>query len=174
MTPVDVVANPLASVTINSDAVNAASLFTAIAAAALMLALAMFVMLFPVPSWSILLFVSVCVPDLVVISTPSMARTPAPVRAKVVSLASPTSILPVRTEPVVVIVLEPVSIVPNPDVIEPEFKAPVVTNEESPGYPVVLERTPEDGVPRAGVTSVGDVANTSAPLPVSLEITPAN
>ena len=30
-------------------------------------------------------------------------------------------------------VLEPLSIFPKPDVIEPEFNAPVVTNEESPG-----------------------------------------
>lgn len=35
------------------------------------------------------------------------------------------------------------------------------------GRPVVLVNTPEAGVPSAGVTSVGDVANTNAPLPVS-------
>jgi hypothetical protein len=37
-----------------------------------------------------------------------------------------------------------------------------------------LVRVPEDGVPNAGVTRVGEVANTKAPLPVSSDITPAN
>jgi hypothetical protein len=35
------------------------------------------------------------------------------------------------------------------------------------GRPVQLVRVPEDGVPKAGVTRVGDVANTNAPVPVS-------
>jgi hypothetical protein len=35
------------------------------------------------------------------------------------------------------------------------------------GSPVALVRTPEAGVPKAGVTSVGDVPNTKAPEPVS-------
>ena len=35
------------------------------------------------------------------------------------------------------------------------------------GKPVALVITPLAGVPRAGVTSVGDVANTKAPVPVS-------
>ena len=35
------------------------------------------------------------------------------------------------------------------------------------GKPVALVSTPLDGVPSAGVTSVGDVANTTAPVPVS-------
>jgi hypothetical protein len=35
------------------------------------------------------------------------------------------------------------------------------------GRPVQFVSVPEAGVPRAGVTSVGDVANTKAPLPVS-------
>jgi len=42
------------------------------------------------------------------------------------------------------------------------------------GRPVQLVRVPEDGVPKAGVTRVGDVANTKRPLPVSSDITPAN
>ena len=42
------------------------------------------------------------------------------------------------------------------------------------GRPVQLVRVPDEGVPKAGVTRVGDVANTKAPLPVSSEITPAN
>jgi hypothetical protein len=34
--------------------------------------------------------------------------------------------------------------------------------------PVTLVMTPDAGVPRAGVTNVGDVANTADPVPVSL------
>lgn len=36
------------------------------------------------------------------------------------------------------------------------------------GSPVALVNTPADGVPRSGVTSVGEVAKTKAPVPVSL------
>jgi len=42
------------------------------------------------------------------------------------------------------------------------------------GRPVQFVSVPDDGVPSTGVTSVGEVANTSAPDPVSSEITPAN
>jgi len=42
------------------------------------------------------------------------------------------------------------------------------------GSPVQLVSVPEDGVPKAGVTRVGEVANTKAPLPVSSDMTPAN
>jgi len=42
------------------------------------------------------------------------------------------------------------------------------------GRPVQLVRVPEEGVPKAGVTRTGEVANTKAPLPVSSDITPAN
>jgi len=45
--------------------------------------------------------------------------------------------------------------VPNPEI-------PVET-----GSPVIFVATPLAGVPSAGVTSVGDVANTAAPVPVS-------
>jgi hypothetical protein len=38
--------------------------------------------------------------------------------------------------------------------------------------PVILVPTNAEGVPRAGVTRVGEVANTSTPEPVSSEITP--
>jgi hypothetical protein len=34
-------------------------------------------------------------------------------------------------------------------------------------YPVAFVNVPLDGVPKAGVTNVGDVANTNAPVPVS-------
>ena len=40
--------------------------------------------------------------------------------------------------------------------------------------PVKFVATPLAGVPKAGVTNVGLVANTNAPLPVSSEIVPAN
>lgn len=36
------------------------------------------------------------------------------------------------------------------------------------GNPVAFVKTPDAGVPRAGVTSVGDVARTTLPLPVEL------
>ena len=42
------------------------------------------------------------------------------------------------------------------------------------GKPVALVNVTADGVPRLGVTNVGEVANTNAPEPVSSEITPAN
>ena len=35
------------------------------------------------------------------------------------------------------------------------------------GNPVAFVRTPDAGVPSAGVTKVGEVANTKAPVPVS-------
>jgi hypothetical protein len=42
------------------------------------------------------------------------------------------------------------------------------------GKPVQLVKVPEVGVPNNGVVSVGEVANTKAPLPVSSDITPSN
>ena len=66
------------------------------------------------------------------------------------------------------------SILPKPEVIDPEFKAPDVTKLESPGYPSVLVKVPPVGVPNAGVVNDGEFANTNAPLPVSSDITPAN
>jgi hypothetical protein len=59
----------------------------------------------------------------------------------------------------------------------PKKVATLAAKPETPveiGSPVQLVRVPEDGVPKAGVTRVGEVANTNAPLPVSSEITPAN
>lgn len=35
------------------------------------------------------------------------------------------------------------------------------------GSPVALVKTPDAGVPKAGVTRVGEVAKTKAPVPVS-------
>lgn len=42
------------------------------------------------------------------------------------------------------------------------------------GSPVQFVSVPLVGVPNMGVTSVGEVANTSEPEPVSSEITPAS
>jgi hypothetical protein len=59
----------------------------------------------------------------------------------------------------------------------PKNVATLAAKPETPveiGRPVQLVRVPEDGVPNAGVTRVGEVANTNAPLPVSSEITPAS
>ena len=42
------------------------------------------------------------------------------------------------------------------------------------GNPVALVSVPDVGVPRIGLTNVGVLANTNAPVPVSSEITPAN
>src|SRR5882724_4522710 len=52
-----------------------------------------------------------------------------------------------------------------------------VPNPETPveiGKPVAFVSVPDVGVPRTGVTNVGLVANTSAPLPVSSLMTPAS
>ena len=58
----------------------------------------------------------------------------------------------------------PVSVVaPEPPL--PTGRVPVTPVES--GRPVALVRTPADGVPRFGVTRVGDVANTNDPVPVS-------
>jgi hypothetical protein len=63
---------------------------------------------------------------------------------------------------VAVIVVEPPS-----DTLVPLIVTALLTRPAF-GKPVALVSTTEDGVPKAGVTSVGLVANTSAPLPVSL------
>lgn len=42
------------------------------------------------------------------------------------------------------------------------------------GSPVQFVNVPDEGVPNAGVTRVGLLANTNAPEPVSSDITPAN
>ena len=57
----------------------------------------------------------------------------------------------------------------------PPFPAPnVPVTPVVSGSPVALVSTAADGVPRAGVVSVGEVPNTRAPDPVSSDITPAN
>jgi hypothetical protein len=59
----------------------------------------------------------------------------------------------------------------------PKNVATLAAKPETPveiGKPVQLVRVPEDGVPNAGVTRDGEVANTKDPLPVSSDITPSN
>ena len=55
---------------------------------------------------------------------------------------------------------------PTPSAVEVDAARPLI------GRPVQLVSVPEAGVPSAGVTNVGDVANTNEPVPVSSEITP--
>ena len=71
---------------------------------------------------------------------------------------------------------EPSDVAFPTDVIAPVKLAFVVTLPAvSPeAVPVIFVPTRAEGVPRAGVTRVGDVANTSAPDPVSSLITPAS
>ena len=68
----------------------------------------------------------------------------------------------------------PVEVALPDEVMTPVRLALVVTfpavNPDA--VPVTLVMTPEAGVPRAGVTKVGEVAKTKAPDPVSFEITP--
>lgn len=58
--------------------------------------------------------------------------------------------------------LAEVGVAKNVAIPEPSPLIPVET-----GSPVTLVNVPELGVPRTGVTNVGDVAKTSAPVPVS-------
>src|SRR3990167_6353126 len=62
------------------------------------------------------------------------------------------------------------SIVPEEkkDVAEsPEFATVAVPTFKLAAVPEAFVITPAEGVPKSGVTSVGEVANTSAPVPVS-------
>src|ERR1700691_454683 len=54
----------------------------------------------------------------------------------------------------------------------PFTRAPERT--DAAGSPVAFVSTKAEGVPRAGVTSVGLIANTAAPVPVSSVMTPAS
>jgi len=89
------------------------------------------------------LLVSVSVEDVVTTFTPSIVTTPAPPLASVVSVACPSSIEP------------------TPNAVDVDAVRPLIGND------VQLVRVPELGVPNAGVTRVGLVANTAEPEPVS-------
>ena len=58
--------------------------------------------------------------------------------------------LGLRTEPLIIVL----AVLPKVEFHTPLVTVPVVTKLESPGYPVVLVKTPDAGVPNAGVTNV--------------------
>src|SRR6185312_621538 len=63
-----------------------------------------------------------------------------------------------------------VTTAPDEPVLTASAVATPVPSPETPveiGRPVAFVRVPLDGVPRAGVTSVGLVASTTAPVPVT-------
>src|SRR5574343_211233 len=76
------------------------------------------------------------------------------------------ALVPNAAVPAALVVVEP----PAVDTAMPSCVATPVPRPETPvliGRPVALVNVPDAGVPRVGVTNVGDVAKTSAPLPVS-------
>ena len=98
---------------------------------------------------------------------PPIVRAVANAVAVVASVAVPGTILPVPSKDVPPIVLAVASAVDvAASVAFPAVKFAAV--------PVRLVATPDAGVPKAGVTRVGEVAKTAAPVPVSSDSTPAN
>ena len=76
--------------------------------------------------------------------------------------------------PVVPAAVNPVMLLKQVMEAEEQFVPPLATGNTPvtpvvSGRPVALVKTPEAGVPKAGVTRVGEVAKTKAPLPVSVE-----
>ena len=71
-----------------------------------------------------------CAAPVTVAAVPDALPVTLPV--KLPEIVPPAVIAPVATAPVVVIVDDPILILPNPDVIEPEFNAPTVTNDPLP------------------------------------------
>ena len=96
------------------------------------------------------LFVNVLADDTVGTDIPSTARTPAEERVSVVSATLPSSIEPTPSAEVV-------------DGVIPSIVSPTQ-----------LTKVPLAGVPRIGATNVGETLNTTAPVPVSSDMTPAN
>ena len=76
-----------------------------------------------------------------------------------------TAILPAETLETVVSVACPSSIDPTPNAADVEGVKPLI------GKPVQLVSVPADGVPKLGVTKVGEVESTLLPLPVEV-VTP--
>ena len=62
----------------------------------------------------------------------------------------------------------------NPFAVPPFAPGRIPVTPVVNGSPVQFVSVPDVGVPNTGVVSVGDVANTNSPLPVSSLITPAN
>ena len=76
------------------------------------------------------LVIAVCAAPVTVAAVPDALPVTLPVKSPVI--VPPAVIAPVATAPVVVIVLEPILILPKPEVIEPESNAPTVTILELP------------------------------------------
>jgi hypothetical protein len=135
----------------------------------------------PITVLLLIVVVPVAAPILTVVASPAKLTVVAVVltRAKVV--------LPVVME-VVIAGLVPKTSNPEPvssvtadakladDGVARNVATPV-PSPETPvvmGRPVALVNVPDVGVPRIGLTNVGVLANTNAPVPVSSEITPAS
>ena len=76
--------------------------------------------------------------------------------------------------PVVPAAVKPVMLLKQVMLALEQFVPPLATGRTPvtpvvSGRPVALVSTPELGVPSAGVTKVGEAANTRAPVPVSLD-----
>ena len=99
-------------------------------------------------------------PSLILISSLKVTIPPEEICMASVALAEPispssgTTKLPPDTAPVVVIVDEPLLIVPNPLVIEPESRAPVVTILLEPA---IAEKVLPSAVPFSVIASASSV-----------------
>lgn len=139
------------------------------------------------------MFVSVFVLLIVGTVTHSTAITPADTRDIVVSLALPSSILPVvvivqrvgelvfvtilfhsmaTTHALTRVIL--VSVACQSSIDHTPSAVDVLPVIPATGNPVQFVSVPDDGVPSTGVVRVGELENTSDPLPVSSLITPAS
>ena len=122
------------------------------------------------------LLVRVSVDEVVTTFTPSIETTPAETLAIVVSVACPSSTLPtpsaVEVEAVIPLTGRPVALVRVPDAGVPRAPPDVIKVADA-GIVVPLMLVAV-AAPNTGVTSVGEVPNTKAPVPVSSEMTPAS
>ena len=111
--------------------------------------------------------------------THSTAITPPDTRDIVVSLACPTftpvncglSLVPSPIRAGTDVTLSS-STAPVPAVLRPRIRLVLMSTSPASGRSIQFVRFPDDGVPRAGVTRVGLLANTRDPDPVSSLITP--
>lgn len=127
------------------------------------------------------LLVTVSVLDVVNRFTPSTAILPADTRVIVVSVACPIftpancglSLVQSPMRAGIAVTLSS-STAPVPAVLLPRIRFVFMSTSPSSGKPIQFVIFQEAGVPRAGVTRVGLLANTSAPVPVSSLITVAS
>ena len=123
------------------------------------------------------LFVTVSVLDVVSKFTPSTAILPADTREIVVSVACPTftpancglSLVQSPMSAGIAVTLIS-STAPVPAVLRPRIRFVFMSTSPASGKSIQFVRVPEAGVPSAGVTRVGLLANTRAPEPVSSDI----